>query len=113
MASKDQVFEFARQEAIRQGVSSDLVVNMVKTESGGRIDAVSGKGARGPMQLMPATAKELGVNPDDWKDNIRGGVKYINQMLRQFNDPVLAVAAYNAGPRVVRRANGIPEFKET
>ena len=113
MASKDQVFEFARQEAIRQGVSPDLVVNMVKTESGGRIDAVSGKGARGPMQLMPATAKELGVNPDDWKDNIRGGVKYINQMLNQFGDPRLAVAAYNAGPGAVRRAGGIPEFKET
>jgi hypothetical protein len=113
MASKDQVFEFARQEAIRQGVSPDLVVNMVRTESSGRIDLVSGKGARGPMQLMPATAKELGVNPDDWRDNIRGGVKYINQMLRQFNDPVLAVAAYNAGPGAVRRAGGIPEFKET
>jgi hypothetical protein len=113
MASKDQVFEFARQEAIRQGVSPDLVVNMVRTESGGRIDAVSGKGARGPMQLMPATAKELGVNPDDWKDNIRGGVKYINQMLNQFGDPRLAVAAYNAGPGAVRRAGGIPEFKET
>ena len=113
MAKPQEVFEFARQEAIRQGVSPDLVVSMVRTESGGRISAVSNKGARGPMQLMPATAKELGVNPDDWRDNIRGGVKYINQMLRQFNDPVLAVAAYNAGPGAVRRAGGIPEFKET
>jgi len=113
MATKDQVFEFARQEAIRQGVSPDLVVNMVKTESGGRINAVSNKGARGPMQLMPATAKELGVNPDDWQDNIRGGVRYINQMLRQFNDPVLAVAAYNAGPGKVRRAGGVPNIEET
>jgi len=113
MASKDQVFEFARQEAIRQGVSPDLVVNMVKTESGGRINAVSNKGARGPMQLMPATAKELGVDINNWQDNIRGGVKYINQMLNQFGDPRLAVAAYNAGPGAVRRAGGIPEFKET
>jgi hypothetical protein len=113
MASKDQVFEFARQEAIRQGVSPDLVVSMVKTESGGRFDAVSSKGARGPMQLMPATAKELGVDVNNWQDNIRGGVKYINQMMRQFNDPVLAVAAYNAGPGNVRKAGGVPEFKET
>jgi hypothetical protein len=113
MASKDQVFEFARQEAIRQGVSPDLIVNMVKTESGGRIDAKSNKGAIGPMQLMPATAKELGVDINNWQDNIRGGVKYINQMMRQFNDPVLAVAAYNAGPGNVRKSGGVPEFKET
>ena len=113
MAKPEEVFEFARQEAVRQGVSPDLVVSMVRTESGGRVNAVSNKGARGPMQLMPATARDLGVNPDDWKDNIRGGVKYIGQMLNQFGDPSLAVAAYNAGPGAVRRAGGIPEFKET
>ena len=113
MATKEQVFEFARQEAIRQGVSPDLVVNMVRAESSGRADAVSPKGARGPMQLMPATAKELGVDINDWQDNIRGGVRYINQMLNQFGDPVLAVAAYNAGPGNVRRAGGMPDFKET
>ena len=113
MATKEQVFEFARQEAIRQGVSPDLVVNIVRAESSGRIDAVSNKGARGPMQLMPATAKELGVDINNWQDNIRGGVRYINQMLNQFGDPVLAVAAYNAGPGAVRRAGGVPNFKET
>jgi hypothetical protein len=113
MATKEQVFEFARQEAIRQGVSPDLVVNIVRAESSGRTDAVSNKGARGPMQLMPATAKELGVDINNWQDNIRGGVRYINQMLNQFGDPVLAVAAYNAGPGNVRRAGGVPNFKET
>jgi hypothetical protein len=113
MATRDEVFEFARQEALRQGVSPELVVNMVRTESGGRINAVSNKGARGPMQLMPATAKELGVDINNWQDNIRGGVRYINQMLNQFGDPVLAVAAYNAGPGAVRRAGGVPNFKET
>jgi hypothetical protein len=65
------------------------------------------------MQLMPATAKELGVDINNWQDNIRGGVRYINQMLNQFGDPVLAVAAYNAGPGNVRRAGGVPNFKET
>jgi hypothetical protein len=113
MATRDEVFEFARQEALRQGVSPELVVNMVRTESGGRINAVSNKGARGPMQLMPGTAKELGVDINNWQDNIRGGVRYINQMLNQFGDPVLAVAAYNAGPGAVRRAGGVPNFKET
>jgi hypothetical protein len=55
----------------------------------------------------------MGVNINDWKDNVRGGVKYVNQLLTRFEDPALAVAAYNAGPTAVRRAGGIPEFKET
>ncbi len=113
MATKEQVFKFAREEAARQGVSPDLIEAMVRQESQGNINAKSRKGARGPMQLMPATAKEMGVNINDWQDNIRGGVKYINQLLSRFEDPALAVAAYNAGPTAVRRAGGIPEFKET
>lgn len=81
--------------------------------SGGKNKAVSKAGARGPMQLMPATAKELGVNIDDPFQNIEGGVKYYAKMLKQFGDPILAVAAYNAGPRNVREAGGVPKFKET
>jgi hypothetical protein len=65
------------------------------------------------MQVMPATAKELGVNIDDPFQNIEGGVKYYAKLLRQFGDPILAVAAYNAGPGNVRKAGGIPRFKET
>lgn len=113
MATKEQVFQFAREEAARQGVSPDLIERMVRQESQGNINAKSKKGARGPMQLMPATAKELGVNINDWQDNIRGGVKYVNQLLQRFEDPALAVAAYNAGPTAVMRAGGVPNFKET
>lgn len=113
MATKEQVFKFAREEAARQGVSPDLIEAMVRQESQGNINAKSGKGARGPMQLMPATAKSLGVNINDWKDNIRGGVKYVNQLMQRFDDPAMAVAAYNAGPTAVVKAGGVPKFKET
>jgi hypothetical protein len=113
MATPEQVFAYAKSEAERQGVPVDLVQNMVRAESGGDINAVSSKGAIGPMQLMPATAKDLGVNPNNWQQNVQGGVKYIGQMLSQFDDPRLAVAAYNAGPGNVRKYGDVPPFKET
>jgi len=113
MATSEQVLAFAKSEAERQGVPVDLVQNMVRAESGGDINAVSPKGAIGPMQLMPATAKDLGVNPNNWQQNVQGGVKYIGQMLSQFEDPRLAVAAYNAGPGNVRKYGDVPPFKET
>jgi hypothetical protein len=118
MATKDQVFEFARQEAERQGVPFSFVQKIIETESGGKFDARgpktrSGETAFGPMQLMPATAKGLGVDRMDWKDNIRGGISYINQLSQRFNDPSLVAAAYNAGPGNVERYGGVPPFKET
>jgi hypothetical protein len=118
MATKDQVYEFARQEAQRQGVPFSLVQKIVETESGGAFNAIgpktrSGDRAYGPMQLMNATAKDLGVNRMDWKDNIRGGVKYLGQLTERFQDPTLVAAAYNAGPANVEKYGGIPPFKET
>ena len=118
MATKDQVYEFARQEAQRQGVPFSLVQKIVETESGGAFNAIgpktrSGDRAYGPMQLMNATAKDLGVNRMDWKDNIRGGVKYLGQLTERFQDPILVAAAYNAGPANVEKYGGIPPFKET
>jgi hypothetical protein len=65
------------------------------------------------MQLMSATAKDLGVNRMEWKDNIRGGIKYLSQLTQQFQDPVLVAAAYNAGPGNVQKYGGVPPFKET
>lgn len=113
MATPAQVLAYAAQEAERQGVPVDLVQNMVRAESGGDINAVSPKGAIGPMQLMPATAKDLGIDPKNWQQNVQGGVRYIGQMLAQFEDPRLAVAAYNAGPGNVQKHGGVPPFKET
>lgn len=118
MATKDEIFAFAAQEAERQGVPLSLVQGVVDTESGGAFNAIgpktkSGDRAYGPMQLMGATAKDLGVNRMDWKDNIRGGVKYLSQLSQQFQDPSLVMAAYNAGPGNVQKYGGIPPFKET
>jgi len=118
MATREQVYEFARQEAQRQGVPFSLVQKIVETESGGAFNAIgpktrTGDRAYGPMQLMSATAKDLGVNRMEWKDNIRGGVKYLGQLTQQFQDPVLVAAAYNAGPGNVQKYGGVPPFKET
>ena len=118
MATREQVYEFARQEAQRQGVPYSLVQKIVETESKGDFNAIGPKTrfndrAYGPMQLMGATAKDLGVNRMDWKDNIRGGVKYLGQLTQQFQDPVLVAAAYNAGPGNVQKYGGVPPFKET
>ncbi|MEN9935993.1 MAG: hypothetical protein RLZZ387_2572 [Chloroflexota bacterium] len=73
----------------------------------------SSAGAIGHMQLMPGTARELGVDPRDPYQNIRGGVQYYAQQRKAFGDPALAAAAYNAGPGRVRRAGGIPRIAET
>ena len=118
MATKDEIFAFAAQEAERQGVPLSLVQGVVDTESGGAFNAIgpktkSGDRAYGPMQLMGATAKDLGVNRMDWKDNIRGGVKYLSQLTERFQDPALVAAAYNAGPANVQKHGGVPPFKET
>jgi hypothetical protein len=118
MATKDEIFAFAAQEAERQGVPLSLVQGIVETESGGAFNAIgpktkSGDRAYGPMQLMSATAKDLGVNRMEWKDNIRGGVKYLGQLTQRFQDPTLVMAAYNAGPGNVEKYGGVPPFKET
>jgi hypothetical protein len=113
MATPQEIFAFAAQEAEKQGVPVDLVQRMIQQESGGNATARSPKGAYGPMQLMEGTAKDLGVNRNDPYDNVRGGVKYIGQLLSQFQDPRLAVAAYNAGPGAVQKYGDVPPFKET
>lgn len=107
------LLEFAAQEAARQGIDPSLVARVLQTESGGNPASISPKGARGPMQLMPGTARDLGVNIDDPMDNIRGGVRYLAQQLKAFGTPDLALAAYNAGPGNVRKYGGVPPFAET
>ena len=84
-----------------------------ETASGKNVRS-SSAGAQGHMQLMPGTAKEMGVvDIADPYQNIEGGVKYYAKMLKKFGDPVVAAAAYNAGPGSVRKYGGIPPFAET
>lgn len=99
--------------AMEEGVDPELLLRMMYQESRGRADAVSPKGARGLMQLMPGTAEMLGVDPDDPLQNVRGGARYLRMMLDEFGTVPLALAAYNAGPGRVREYQGIPPFEET
>lgn len=86
------------QEAQRQGVDPQLAIEVASAESQLNQNAVSSAGAIGIFQLEPATAAALGVNPYDVTQNIHGGISYLRQMLAQFGDPALALAAYNWGP---------------
>ena len=92
-----------------------LVLAVIQVESSGDPGALSRKGAMGLMQLMPETARELGVaDPYDPRQNVRGGCSYLRRMLDTFDgDLELALASYNAGPSAVRRFGGIPPYEET
>ena len=95
------------------GLDPRLLAGLVRAESGFDADAGSHAGAIGLAQLMPGTAAELGVDPHNPVENLRGGARYLKQQLDRFGSPELALAAYNAGPGRVSSAGGIPQITET
>jgi len=100
---------------VQHNIDAELLASVVHAESGGHVQAVSRTGARGLMQLMPATAQALGVKDAFAADqNVEGGTKYLDAMLTRYHDNIaLALAAYNAGPGAVDRYHGVPPFRET
>ncbi len=97
------------------GVDADFIRSVIRQESGGNPKAVSRTGARGLMQLMPATAEQLGVKDSfSAEQNVHGGAEYLRVLLERYHgDAILALAAYNAGPQAVERYHGVPPYTET
>lgn len=103
------------EKAKKFGLDNKLLKSIVKVESNYKPDAVSSKGAKGLMQLMPETAKNLGVkNVFSPEENIEGGAKYFKNLMKKYDNNLdLALAAYNSGPNTVDSVGGVPNYPET
>lgn len=108
-----EVQDYAKAVARRYGLNEKVFLRLIDAESSWNPEAVSPVGAIGLGQLMPDTAKELGVDPTDWQQNLDGSARYLKQQLEEFGSYTLALAAYNAGPGSVREYKGVPPFKDT
>ena len=111
--SPAQAEAIMRRLSAEESVDANLVLAVAKNESGFRMDQVSPKGAVGLMQLMPATAKRFGVDPCDPEGNVRGGVRFLRVLQERYRNPLLVVAAYNAGEDAVEQHRGVPPYPET
>ncbi|WP_240705279.1 lytic transglycosylase domain-containing protein [Pacificoceanicola onchidii] len=108
-----EYIEMARAAARKHGVPEDLFLRLVNQESRFKPKARSHKGAIGLAQLMPGTARQLGVDPHDPRQNLEGGARYLKMQYATFKSWRLALAAYNAGPGAVKKYGGVPPYRET
>jgi hypothetical protein len=105
--------EPAKSAARQHGIPEELFLRLVRQESGWNPQAVSHKGAIGLAQLMPDTARYLRVDPNDPRQNLEGGARYLIEQYRRFGSWRLALAAYNAGPEAVAKHGDVPPYRET
>jgi soluble lytic murein transglycosylase-like protein len=115
LKGKKDFSEIIRQASAKYGIDESVITAVIKQESSFNPAAVSSCGAQGLMQLMPATARSLGVeDPFNPEENIMAGTRYLRQKLDEFDGNLaLALAAYNAGSGAVRKYGGIPPYQET
>ena len=112
--SRPAIAQAFSRAADASSLSLDLIAAVAWKESGFRAHVVSPKGAVGEMQLMPATARALGVDPNDAGQNVMGGAAYLRALMKRYDgDLVRSLAAYNAGTAAVDRYGGVPPYKET
>lgn len=110
---RGQYKPMAEAAARKYGIPTDLFNRLVQQESNWNPKAKSHAGAIGLAQLMPGTARILGVDPWNPQQNLEGGARYLKQQYQKFGTWRLALAAYNAGPNAVEKYNGVPPFRET
>ena len=110
---RGRFLNMARKAARRNDVPEDLFLRLIQQESNWNHKAESHKGAIGLAQLMPDTAKALGVDPNKPRENLDGGARYLAAQYRKFGSWRLALAAYNAGPEAVKKYGGVPPYDET
>lgn len=111
--STNRVKETIVKQSLEMGIDPALALSIAKHESKFKHESRSRHGAVGVFQLMPSTAKKLGVNPYYMEENIKGGLMYYKSLYKMFGSTELALAAYNAGPGNVKKYNKVPPFAET